>query len=39
VIQLFCTQDGRGYLNPAEHVRVDHAIVQECKRLAELPVS
>jgi hypothetical protein len=39
VIQLFCIQDGRGYLNPAEHVRVDHAIVQECKRLAELPVS
>src|SRR5262245_35339605 len=26
VIELFCTQDGRGYLNPAEHTRVDHEI-------------
>jgi hypothetical protein len=38
VIGLFYAHDGRGYRNKAEHDRIDAAIVEECKRLAELPV-
>jgi hypothetical protein len=38
VIELFCTHDGHGYLNPTEYDRLDRAIAQECRRLAGLPV-
>jgi hypothetical protein len=39
VIQLFCTHDGRGYLNQTEKDRIGRAIMEECKRLAGLPVA
>jgi hypothetical protein len=38
VIGLFFTHDGRGYLNQAEHTPIDGQIVEECRRLAQLPV-
>jgi hypothetical protein len=37
VISLFYTHDGRGYLNPTEFDRISLAIVEECRRLADLP--
>ena len=37
VISLFYTHDGRGYLNPTEFDRISTAIVEECRRLADLP--
>lgn len=37
VIGLFCAHDDRGYFNQAERERIDAAIVQECRRLAESP--
>ena len=36
-ISLFYTDDGRGFLNPAEYHRISDAIVDECKRLAVSP--
>jgi hypothetical protein len=38
VIGLFFTHDGRGYLNQAEYNPIDFQIVEECRRLAQLPV-
>jgi hypothetical protein len=39
VIHLFTADNGRGHFNKTEHVRLDTAIVEECRRLAALPVS
>jgi hypothetical protein len=39
VIDLFTADNGRGHFNKTEHVRLDMAIVEECRRLAALPVS
>lgn len=37
IIRLFYTHDGRGYFKPHEHDRIDSQIIEECKRLAQLP--
>jgi hypothetical protein len=38
IMQLFHAHNGRGYLNPAEHRAIGHAILEECRRLCELQV-
>jgi hypothetical protein len=37
IIALFNADGGRGYLNNAERARLEAAIVDECRRLAECP--
>jgi hypothetical protein len=39
IIGLFHAHHGRGYLNPSAHAAVSRAILDECRRLAELPVA
>ena len=39
VMKLFYSHDGRGYFDQSRHGRVDIAIVEECRRLAELPAN
>jgi hypothetical protein len=36
IIGLFRAQHGRGYVNKSEHASIDHAIIEECRRLAGL---
>jgi hypothetical protein len=37
IMRLFYSHDGRGYFNQAEHVPIDSALLEECRRLAALP--
>jgi len=38
ILRLFYTQDLRGYLKRTDHSRIDAQILDECRRLADLPL-
>jgi hypothetical protein len=38
IMRLFYSHDGHGYFNQAGHVPIDSALLDECRRLAALPL-
>jgi hypothetical protein len=38
IMRLFYSHDGHGYFNQAGHVPIDSALLEECRRIASLPL-